>query len=103
MKKLTVLALFVAVMGLALVSAVRAEDAKEVTVVGTVSVKADADGKVTAIEVAAADATYNVVVNDKSEGLVALKGKKVSVTGTVLDADGKKTLTVTKFEEKKAE
>jgi len=63
--------------------------AAEVTITGTISeegIVAD-DGQV-----------YAVAKNDKGEELMELVNKKVQVTGTVEEAEGKKVITITDFE-----
>jgi outer membrane usher protein FimD/PapC len=62
--------------------------AAEVTITGTISeegIVAD-DGQV-----------YAVAENDKGEELMELVNKKVQVTGTVEEAEGKKVITITDF------
>jgi hypothetical protein len=63
--------------------------AAEVTITGTISeegIVAD-DGQV-----------YEVAENDKGEELMELVNKKVQVTGTVEELEGKKVITVIGFE-----
>jgi len=71
----------------------------EVTVVGTVQKTVDADGKLTAVQVAAEKAPYDVVLDDNGTKLAELAGKKAQVKGSVEEKDGKKILTVASFKE----
>ena len=64
--------------------------ADSVTIVGTIN----EDGQI----VAGDDKVYEVGDNEKGDELVKLVGKKVKVTGTVEEDDGKKVITVTSYE-----
>lgn len=71
------------------------EAAAVVTVKGKVAVTKEGDA-VKSITITTADATYNVTLDDNGNKLAALDGKTVEATGTVAEADGVKTITLTK-------
>jgi len=80
---------------------VRAEAPAAAALTGTVAVVADEAGKVTAINLTVGDKVYAVALDEKGNALAALKGKQVKVTGAVVVADGKSTVTVATSEEVK--
>jgi P pilus assembly chaperone PapD len=73
--------------------------AADVTVKGTVSVTKDGDN-VTAISIKTADGDVAVTLDAEGKKLADKAGKEVSVTGTVTEKEGKKTITVKPAAEK---
>lgn len=72
------------------------EDAN-VRAVGVVSTTKDADGTITAVQVAADTGTYNIVLDEKGLELGAMDGQKVDVTGILSEEDGQQWIQVTEF------
>ena len=109
MKKILAVIAGLAVLGLAFNATRAFADDKEVTIKGNAKCAACSlhEGKecTTVIQTTKDGKTINyyVVDNDASKKLEKLQhsGKKVAVTGTVKEIDGKQKLTVTKFEEVK--
>jgi tripartite-type tricarboxylate transporter receptor subunit TctC len=79
----------------------RAEEAPAAALTGTVAVVADEAGAVTGVTLAVGDKVYTVAFDENGKALAALKGKQVKVTGKVVEADGKATITVATSEEVK--
>jgi hypothetical protein len=100
--------LFAAVACAGLSGVVRADDAKSVTLKGTMECskcelkETTACGNVLVVKDGAASTKYYLVDNDLSKGnhkAVCMAPKEnVSVTGTVQDKDGKKWLTASKID-----
>jgi hypothetical protein len=78
---------------------VQAEQAKKVTLTGVVSVSRDDDEKVTSISLFVGETQYSVTLDKKGLELADLDGKKVEATGTLVEKDKVKTLTVQTFKE----
>jgi hypothetical protein len=78
---------------------VQAEQAKKVTLTGVVSVSRDDDEKVTSISLFVGEVEYRVTLDKKGLELADLDGKKVEATGTLVEKDKVKTLTVLTFKE----
>jgi len=77
---------------------------QRVTVTGTVSVAEDEDENITAVSIAAGDTTYSVTLDAVGKKLGGeMSGKKVEATGTVIEKDGTKWLTVQTYKEVKQE
>ena len=97
------MALIAAALGLFTASAVLAEDApaepKKVTVTGVVTVIKDDAGAITSVMVISRDAAYSITLDENGKKLAELAGKEVEVTGTCVEKDGVKTITVESFKE----
>jgi hypothetical protein len=78
---------------------VQAEQAKKVTLTGVVSVSRDDDEKVTSISLFVGETQYSVTLDKKGLELADLDGKKVEATGTLVEKDKVKILTVQTFKE----
>ncbi|MFA5251272.1 MAG: hypothetical protein WC454_01635 [Phycisphaerae bacterium] len=78
-------------------SACFAADSEETKATGVVSATKDANGVITAVQLAADTGAYNIELDAKGIELGALDGKKVEVSGVVSDKDGQKWMTVVEF------
>jgi hypothetical protein len=77
---------------------------REVTVIGTVQVIENDDGKLEAIRVSVDDeTTYEVILDERGEALTTMDGKKVQVTGVLIRRGKSLRLRVKSFREIKEE
>ncbi len=74
-----------------------AAESEDVRAAGVVSATKDANGVITAVQLAADTGTYSIELDAKGLELGAMDGKKADVSGTVTEKDGQKWMKVVDF------
>lgn len=96
-------AIFALALSLGVVNSVNAAEEQQ-ALTGTVSVSADDDGNITAVNLTVGETVYHVTLDASGRKLGGdMEGKKVEVTGTVREHDDQKWIVVKSFKEVKEE